>query len=98
VVATGRLDATTAPQLRQLVLDLLEDNRRNVVVDLSAVTLLDSTGLGVLVGGMRRLIDAGGTFRLIVTDARILEVLHITGLQQVLTVFPSRAEAVAHNT
>jgi anti-sigma B factor antagonist len=97
VGASGELDATTAPQLRLLLLDLLEDSQRNVVVDLSAVTFLDSTGLGVLVGGTRRLTDAGGTFSLVVTDARILQVLHLTGLQRVLTVFTSRAEAVAQS-
>ncbi len=98
VGASGELDATTAPQLGLLLLDLLEDGQRNVVVDLSAVTFLDSTGLGVLVGGTRRLTDAGGTLSLVVTDARILQPCASPGYSGALTVFTSRAEAVAQST
>lgn len=98
VDAAGELDTAAAPQLRLLLLDLLEDGQRNLLVDLSRITFLDSTGLGVLVGGVRRLTDAGGTLNLVVTDARILQVLSLTGLRRVLPVFPSRAEALAQST
>ena len=98
VDAAGGLDTAAAPQLRLLLLDLLEDGQRNLLVDLSRITFLDSTGLGVLVGGVRRLTDAGGTLNLVVTDARILQVLDLTGLRRVLPVFSSRAEALAQST
>ena len=80
ISASGELDLATSPQLRNLLLELLEDGRCNVVVDLSEVTVLDSVGMGVLAGGMRRVTAAGGTFKLVVTDPRIQHVLGLAGL------------------
>lgn len=92
VVATGTLDVRTAPALRELFVELATAGRYHVVVDLDGVEVLDSTGLGVLVGAVRRVQPHGGSLRLICTDNAILGVV---GLARMLPVYPSLAAAVA---
>ncbi len=65
-----------------------------IVVDLTGVSFIDSTALGVLVGAYRRQEDAGGSFKLVVTEPRVLKVLEITDLTSVFPVFASVDEAV----
>lgn len=95
VVATGTLDVRTAPALRELFVELATAGRYHVVVDLDGVEVLDSTGLGVLVGAVRRVQPHGGSLRLICTDNAILGVLAVVGLARMLPVYPSLAAAVA---
>ena len=57
----GEVDVYTAPRLRERLVELVEGGARKVIVDLSRVEFLDSTGLGVLVGALKRLRAAGGT-------------------------------------
>ena len=50
----GEIDVYTAPRLRQALIDLVEGGAKDIVVDMDRVDFLDSTGLGVLVGGLKR--------------------------------------------
>ncbi len=95
VSAEGEVDVSTAPALRQRLYELPESAK--VVVDLSEVTFLDSTGLGVLVAALKRVreSDAGGDLRLVVTRPQVSKVLEVTGLSTVFSVFPSLDEALA---
>lgn len=95
VRAEGEVDVSTAPALRQRLYELPESAK--VVVDLSEVTFLDSTGLGVLVAALKRVreSDAGGDLRLVVTRPQVSKVLEVTGLSTVFSVFPSLDEALA---
>lgn len=92
VEVIGNVVEGNAPQLRSLLLDVLADSVDHVVVDLTGVTLLDSTGLGVLVAGWKRSRAVGGELALIVTSSRILQLLRVTRLDQVFTVRSSRNE------
>ncbi len=65
-----------------------------MVVDLDGVEVLDSTGLGVLVGAVRRVQPRGGSLRLVCSRQRILGVFAVVGLTKVLPVYPSLAAAV----
>ncbi len=90
----GEVDVSTAPELRERLLALAEQGRTLAVVDLSDVSFVDSTALGVLVSGVKRLRSAGGDLRLVVTQPRISKVFEITGLTDVFHIYKSAAEAV----
>jgi anti-sigma B factor antagonist len=86
VVVRGELDMYTAPQLRQELVGLVAQGARQVTVDLEAVGFVDSTALGVLVGGLKRLRQLDGDLTLRSPSPRTLKVLEITGLTKVFTV------------
>jgi anti-sigma B factor antagonist len=75
----GELDLYTAPDVRDELAAVPEDVRQ-VVVDLTAVTFVDSTGNAALLAAARRLRARGGTMTLVVGDLRVLRVLEVTGL------------------
>jgi anti-sigma B factor antagonist len=91
----GEIDVSTAPELRDRLLGVAQDGYSTVVVDLSEVTFLDSTALGVLVSGLKRFRSAGGDLRLVVTGRNVTKVLEITGLVEVFPIFDSVSEAVS---
>ena len=95
VVVRGELDFGTAPRLRDVLVRRAMDGGQHVVVDLSAVEFLDSTGLGVLVGALKRYRTFGGDLYLVVTTERIRAVFELTGLTAAFTVYDDRATAVA---
>src|SRR5258705_309232 len=76
----GEVDVYTAPRLREKLVELVEQGARHVVVDLSRVEFLDSTGLGVLVGALKRLRAVNGTFGLVCAHERLLKIFRITAL------------------
>jgi anti-sigma B factor antagonist len=69
--------------------ELVDAGSRNVVVDLARVDFLDSTGLGVLVGALKRLRAANGTFGLVCAKEPLLKIFRITALDQVFPIYPS---------
>ncbi len=94
VSATGEIDLATSPALRNRLQDAI-GQRRIVIVDLSDVTFIDSTGLGVLIGGLRRVNESGGEMRIVVTDPRVLKIFEITGLTELFSIRSSLAEATS---
>ena len=94
VTARGQLDVATAPQLRQTLLEQQYGSGRRVALDLSGVEFLDSFGLGVLVGGLRRARSAGGALVLVGASPRITHVLEVTGLDGVFELAASVDEVV----
>ena len=90
----GEVDAYTAPMLREQIRDLAAKGAVHLIADLSQVSFLDSTGLGALVGGLKRLREAGGSLTLVIAAPRILRLFQITGLTKVLAIQPSVADAV----
>lgn len=85
----GEVDVYTAPRLREKLVELVSKGKHEIVVDLEAVDFLDSTGLGVLVGGLKRLRSHEGDLSLVCTQQRILKVFEITGLTKVFTIYES---------
>ncbi len=90
----GEVDVYTAPRLREKLVELVSQGKHNIAVDLEAVDFLDSTGLGVLVGGLKRLRSHDGDLSLVCTQHRILKVFEITGLTKVFTIHASVDDAV----
>ena len=90
----GEIDVYTAPRLRQALIDLVEGGAKDIVVDMDRVDFLDSTGLGVLVGGLKRVKSNEGEMKLVVTQDRIMKIFDITGLAKVFPMFGSLEQAL----
>jgi anti-sigma B factor antagonist len=91
---TGEVDLYTAPQVRDRVIRLLADGVRHVIADLREVSFLDSTGLGALVGSLKRLREQDGSLELVVPDGRIVTIFRVTGLDRVFALHPSFPDAI----
>ena len=91
----GEVDLYTAPEFKERLVQVIEDGKKQLVVDLSKATFIDSTTLGVLVGGVKRLRPSGGSLALVCTDQNITKIFEITGLDRVFTIYPTRDEALA---
>ncbi|MGQ9455808.1 MAG: STAS domain-containing protein [Armatimonadota bacterium] len=86
IALEGEVDVYTAPQLKQAIIARLEKGAKRIVVDLTKVEYLDSTALGVLIGGLKRLREADGNLLLICPSARIKRVFEITGLDKIFNI------------
>lgn len=93
LAVTGEIDMATAPRFRQQMRTMVNAGTRNVVIDLSGVDFIDSTGLGVLMGAAKRVRSADGEIRLVVTGSRFTDLIEITRLDRVIDVFDSVAAA-----
>ncbi len=91
---TGEVDLYTAPEFKKELLDAISEGARQVIVDFSETTFIDSTTLGVLVGGVKRLRMNDGQLSLVCSDRNITKIFEITGLDRVFTIYPNRVEAV----
>src|SRR5687768_8847236 len=94
VAVVGEMDLASAPRLRERLVDLSDEGRRSIVIDLTRLDFVDSTGLGVLVGGLRRSRDMSGDLVLAGPPPGVLKMLAITGLGKVFTVCPDVDSAV----
>ncbi len=95
VVAIGEVDVFTAPALDAELYRLIEDGKASIVVDLSRVDFLDSTGLSVLVKALKRIREVDGTLDVVVTADRVAKVFRLTGLDALIPLHASVAEALA---
>jgi anti-sigma B factor antagonist len=92
---TGSLDIATSPTVRAALTEASERDSHRLIVDLTLVDFLDSTGLGALIGGQRRAKEFGGEVRLVAKEGQILRLLRITGLLKVFAVYATLDEAVS---
>ena len=90
----GEVDVATAPRLREQLIKLVNDQRFRIVVDLGGVDFIDSTGLGVLIGALKRVRSHDGALHLVVDDPRVRKLFDITGLDQVFDIHPSLVDAL----
>jgi anti-sigma B factor antagonist len=91
----GEIDIYTAPRLRELLIYLVSQDSYQLVVDLDKVRFLDSTGLGVLVGGLKRVRAHDGWLDLVCTREPMLKIFRITGLTEVFGIYPTVDQAIA---
>ena len=85
----GAVDVYTSPRLREALSQAIDAGCTDLVVDLDQVSFLDSTGLGVLVGGLKRVRSVGGTLVVVCTRDRVLTVVSLTGLDRVFRIVDS---------
>ena len=93
VTLTGEVDVYTAPELRRRLLDAVDGDGAPLVVDMSAVEFIDSSGLGVLVGILKRVSEKGETMTIVSDREPVLKVFRITGLDRVFSIAGTLAEA-----
>jgi anti-sigma B factor antagonist len=89
----GEIDVYTAPKLREKLIELVSEGTYDVVVNLEGVDFLDSTGLGVLVGALKRVKAHDGSLALVCTQDKILKIFKITGLTKVFPIHDSIDQA-----
>jgi len=94
IALSGEVDLYTAPEFKERMVELIESGKKQIVVDLSKATFIDSTTLGVLVGGVKRLRPDGGRLSLVCNDRNITKIFEITGLDKVFPIYGSRDEAL----
>ena len=85
----GALDIATSPSLRAVLIEEVNEHKHTVVVDLSQLEFIDSTGLGALIGAQRRSLEQGGQVCLVVSEGPIMRLLQITGLIAIFGVYPT---------
>ena len=95
VVASGEIDLATSPSLREALAALADNRPRLVLLDLSEVTFLDSTGMSVLVVFHKHFRELGGELRIVVGDPRVKKVVELVALDQVLILHDSIEDALA---
>jgi anti-sigma B factor antagonist len=95
VTVSGEIDLATQGQLRAQLNDLVVAGKVNLVLDLSGVTFVDSTGLGALIGTRRRVHAFHGSLALVIPDESVMKVFTITGLEKVFAIHDTLEAALA---
>jgi anti-sigma B factor antagonist len=91
----GELDLATASRVREPIEAAIEAGTRRIVVDMLACTFIDSTGLGVLLHGAKRLGGTGGAMAVVCVDDQIKRLLELTMIDRTIPVFETREQALA---
>ncbi|MDX6296633.1 MAG: anti-sigma factor antagonist [Nocardioidaceae bacterium] len=94
IEATGRLDMVAAPQLKSLVASAVSDGLTPVIVDLSAVEFLDSSGLGALISGLRATRQVGSDLRIAGAGGQVIAVLELTNIDRIIHPYGSVEDAL----
>jgi anti-sigma B factor antagonist len=93
---TGELDAYTCSRLRDTMIEVIDAGKPTVVISMLKVEYIDSSGLGTLVGGLKRASEHGGKIGIVCTSPQIRKVFEITGLVRVFPLYDTEDEAVKH--
>jgi len=94
ITATGELDLSTAPRLKWILSEALEEGSEHIVVDLSGVGFMDSTALGVLLGARRKLDD--DRLAVVCSNDHVLQIFRLSGTDRIFAMYPTLDEALAH--
>jgi anti-sigma B factor antagonist len=92
---TGEVDSYNSPKLREKMVALIDEGTPDLVINMGGVDYIDSTGLGTLVGGLKRATEKGGAIRIICPNEQIYKVFNITGLVKVFPIFNNEQGALA---
>lgn len=90
---SGEIDIYTAPLFKQSVVKLVSEGNNDVVIDLSEVTFMDSSGFGTLLGATRRLRPSGGGLHLAGANSTIQRMLRLTRLDTIMQVYDTAEQA-----
>ena len=94
----GEIHVTTAPRFAEHLTEAIESGKTAVVLDMTGVEFIDSTGLSVLLNGMRLITQRRGRLALVCTNPTVLRLFQITNLDKTFDIFDDRPQAIAHVT
>ncbi|MFC9056701.1 STAS domain-containing protein [Streptomyces sp. NPDC057074] len=89
----GEVDVYAVPTIKQHMIERLADGLRRFVIDLRGVAFIDSMGLGVLVGALKRVQAVRGELKLVIADAHTKQLFAMTGLRHVFPIYDSVYQA-----
>ena len=93
---SGEIHVSTAPRFSQRLQQSIDNGNRRIVLDLSGVEFIDSTGLSVLLNGLRRVTQLHGRMALVCANPTVLRLFQITSLDETFDIFADRPSAFAH--
>ena len=96
IKVSGEIHVSTAPRFAQRLQQSIDSGNRRIVLDLSSVEFIDSTGLSVLLNGLRRVTQLHGRLALVCSNPTVLRLFQITSLDDTFDIFADRPTAVAH--
>src|SRR5580692_4596179 len=91
---SGEIDVYTSPKVKDAITELIDQGHYNLVINLEKVRYIDSTGLGVLIGGLKRVREHGGSVNLVCTNPQIKKIFDITGLVKIFGIFDDEQSAM----
>jgi anti-sigma B factor antagonist len=91
----GEIDLHAAPEFRERLHELIDAGERRLVIDISEATFIDSTAVGVLMGGLKRLGSVGGSLAVVCDDENVLKIFEIMGVDWLIPIRRSRDEAIS---
>jgi len=92
---SGEVDAYTSARFREVMVEIIEDGGANLIVSMRKVEYIDSSGLGALVGGLKRASERNGRILIVCDQPQVRKVFEITGLEKVFPLYDEEQEAVA---
>ncbi len=98
IAVSGEIHVSTAPQFSTRLNEAIGQGKTSVVLDLADVSFIDSTGLSVLLNGLRRVTRRGGRMAIVCTNPTVLRLFQITNLDSTFDIFADRPQAIAHVT
>ncbi|MEQ8190368.1 MAG: STAS domain-containing protein [Candidatus Eremiobacterota bacterium] len=90
----GEIDVYTSPKVKEALNDLIQKGNNNIIVNLEGVSYIDSTGLGVLIGALKRVKENNGDIKLVCTNLQIKKIFDITGLVKIFELYDSEELAI----
>jgi anti-sigma B factor antagonist len=90
----GEIDVYTSPRVKETVNELIEKGFYHLIINLEGVRYIDSTGLGVLIGALKKVREQSGRILLVCTNPQIKKIFNITGLVKIFEIFKDEEEAV----
>lgn len=88
----GEIDVYTSPKLKEKVIEEIEKGIKNLIINLQEVSYIDSTGLGILIGALKRIKEREGKLYLIFSSTRLNRIFEITGLNKIFIIYPAEEE------
>jgi len=89
----GEIDIYNAPKMKEVLANLIDRGHYKLVINLEKLRYIDSTGLGIFVGAVKRAREHGGAFALVCTNPQINRIFRITSLDRVFSIFEDEASA-----
>jgi anti-sigma B factor antagonist len=94
VEVQGEIDVYTSPKVKEIVTELIDKGNNHLVINLEGVRYIDSTGLGVLIGALKKVREKEGSINLVCNNPQIKKIFNITGLVKIFGIYKNEEEAL----